>query len=161
MCGIGLATDCDPDRATVVVYKTGNVGEIRFGPTVSDEVLDRLFCDARVHTIFTNDDGRPNGIEDMSRTVPHRLRRFIEQRDGGCVWPGCGRTETLLHVHHIRHHSKGGPTVNWILTLLCHFHHKVVHEGGFSIGGRPGSLEFRRPDGTALHDRRVGSRGAA
>ena len=37
------------------------------------------------------------------------------------------------------------------LVLLCSSHHKLVHEGGFSIQrDQSGELFFRRPDGKAL-----------
>ena len=82
------------------------------------------------------------------------LRRLVEQRFGvGCAFPGCGRSETLLHCHHIIHACEGGPTCPWNLLLLCWHHHKAVHEGGFQVRGRVGPgehLEFLRPDGTSI-----------
>jgi hypothetical protein len=37
------------------------------------------------------------------------------------------------------------------LVQLCRHHHRLLHEGGFSVEGRPsGQLVFRRPDGRAI-----------
>jgi hypothetical protein len=150
-----LGADPDPDRATVVVFTRGAAPELRFGPTISEDSWERLSCDARAQEVEILDDGSLGGIEDLSRTVPPWLRRVIEERDGGCAWPGCGRTDTLLHAHHILHHRHGGPTAAWNLTLLCYLHHRAVHEGGFCIRGQPGDLRFFRPDGTPLAQRRA------
>jgi hypothetical protein len=50
--------------------------------------------------------------------------------------------------HHLRHWAAGGPTTLSNLALLCRWHHRVVHEGGYSIDPRlDGTLKFLRPDG--------------
>jgi hypothetical protein len=36
-------------------------------------------------------------------------------------------------VHHILHRAGGGPNEATNLTTLCWFHHRLVHEGGWSI----------------------------
>ena len=36
------------------------------------------------------------------------------------------------------------------LVQLCRHHHRLVHEGGFSISRQGGGLIFRRPDGRVL-----------
>jgi hypothetical protein len=37
------------------------------------------------------------------------------------------------------------------LTLLCTWHHRLLHEGGFSIRKRDdGTLDFLRPDGRTI-----------
>ena len=127
---------------------------MRFGPVVPESTWERITCDSRVQVVTTDDDGEPNGIEDMSRAVSMALRRLVEERFGdGCAFPGCGRSETLLHWHHIIHACEGGPTCPWNLVLLCWYHHKAVHAGGFRVRGRVGPgehLEFLRPDGSAL-----------
>jgi hypothetical protein len=63
-------------------------------------------------------------------------------RDRGCTFPGCG-SRWFLHAHHIRHWADGGKTALNNLTILCGTHHRRVHEGGWTIRGRPpDALEF-------------------
>jgi hypothetical protein len=50
-----------------------------------------------------------------------------------------------LHAHHILHWADGGPTDADNLMLLCGYHHRLVHERGWSV--EPLSHEFVRPDG--------------
>ncbi len=53
-----------------------------------------------------------------------------------------------MHVHHLEHWSQGGSTDLDNLLTLCVFHHRLVHEGGWTIEGDPnGEVVFRRPDG--------------
>ena len=42
----------------------------------------------------------------------------------------------------MKHWARGGETSLANLILLCTFHHKLVHEGGFSIRGENGDFSF-------------------
>ena len=72
-------------------------------------------------------------------------------RDHGCRFPGCGR-RALLHIHHILWWTRDrGPTEEQNLVGLCPFHHRLVHEGGWTITGNPaGRITFTSPTGRAL-----------
>ena len=67
-----------------------------------------------------------------SRTVGWRLRKALDARDGGCRFPGCG-SRVRTHAHHITHWAHGGETAMDNLVLLCPFHHRAVHEGGWRV----------------------------
>ena len=48
-------------------------------------------------------------------------------------------------------HEGGGPTSLDNLVQLCSYHHRLVHEGGFSVSrAGPDRLRFKRPDGTVV-----------
>ncbi|MDH3500226.1 MAG: HNH endonuclease [Acidimicrobiia bacterium] len=72
----------------------------------------------------------------MTRTVPPWLRREVEARDHGCRWAGCGRTR-WVHIHHVIHWALGGPTNLDNLIMLCGFHHRLLHNDGWTIDGNP------------------------
>jgi HNH endonuclease len=56
-----------------------------------------------------------------------------------------------VDAHHIHHWAGGGETSLDNLVVLCRHHHRLVHEGGFSVRRTPaGELEFRRPDGRLI-----------
>lgn len=44
----------------------------------------------------------------------------------------CRRTR-FLHAHHVVFWSRGGPTSSDNLLLLCGRHHRLLHEGAFSV----------------------------
>lgn len=62
-------------------------------------------------------------------TPPGWLVRRIRRRDGGCRFPGCGRTR-WTDSHHIVHWADGGATDSDNLITLCGFHHRFVHRRG-------------------------------
>ncbi len=61
--------------------------------------------------------------------------------------PGCTH-DRWIDAHHIDHWVDGGETSLDNLILLCSHHHRLVHEGGFSVARRrDGSRYIARPDG--------------
>jgi len=76
--------------------------------------------------------------------------RALDARDQGCRFPGCG-SRRWVDAHHIHHWASGGRTSLDNLVLLCRHHHRLVHEGGYSVRRTAaGELEFRRPDGRVI-----------
>jgi hypothetical protein len=66
----------------------------------------------------------------------------VRLRDSGCRFPGCTR-QGWLDAHHIIHWIDGGLTDLENLLSLCRFHHRRVHEGGWTIHGNlTGTLTF-------------------
>ncbi len=60
-----------------------------------------------------------------------------------------------MEGHHVEHWATGGETKLSNLVSLCWAHHRLVHEGGFTVEAVPGpgvatTFRFRRPDGTLL-----------
>jgi hypothetical protein len=107
----------------------------------------RLTCDGSIVPVADGNDGTPLNIGRKQRTVPTAIRRALSARDRTCVFPGCHH-ERFLDAHHVQHWANGGETSLDNLLLLCTTHHKLVHEGGFSIVRRAdGSCYFARPDG--------------
>jgi hypothetical protein len=97
--------------------------ELEDGSALAPETARRLACDASVVR-----DGR------KSRTIPPALRRALRARDGGCRFPGC-ENRRFVDAHHVRHWAHGGETTLDNLLLLCRRHHRLVHEGGYTVDG--------------------------
>jgi hypothetical protein len=67
------------------------------------------------------------------RVVTPAVRQALEVRDRGCVWPGCDTPARWSDTHHLIHWARGGTTDLTNQVLLCYFHHRRVHEGGWRI----------------------------
>jgi hypothetical protein len=102
------------------------------GSHVSAETCRRLACDAAIVTMLEDSEGNPLSVGRRRRTVPPSIRRALESRQGGCEFPGCHHTR-FLEAHHIRHWADGGETSLENTALLCGFHHRQLHEGGFRM----------------------------
>jgi Domain of unknown function (DUF222)/HNH endonuclease len=141
------ALACTADEAA---QRAGETCELEHGPAVPSESARRLGCDATLITARRAQDGSIDYGRER-RTVPAPLRTVLERRDRHCRFPGCERRHDL-HAHHVQHWAHGGTTHKDNLVLLCRFHHRLVHEGGFTVlGSRDGTFLFARPDGRVVH----------
>ena len=106
----------------------------------------RLACDPEVVEVTRGTDGSVLDVGRRRRTVDWRLRKALEVRDGGCRFPGCDSRHT--QAHHAVPWSEGGRTALDNLILLCRFHHKTMHEGGWRVRmGPDGAARFADPEG--------------
>lgn len=166
---VELVTGTDEGRApapTLVVHAEAEalagreaaegpwLAETESGRRLSAEAVRRLACDARVEWVLEAD-GRPVGIGRRGRVVAGAVARLLRHRDGACRFPGCERRR-WLQAHHLVHWGDGGRTDLDNLVLLCHAHHRLIHEGGWRTSGHPArNLRFHDPRGRPL---RIGPR---
>jgi Domain of unknown function (DUF222)/HNH endonuclease len=121
------------DHHQVVIHAdakslTGGTGRA----DVPIETVKRLLCDCSTVLVAEDADGNPLDVGRKQRTVSTPLRRALYARDRGCTFPGCHRRR-YLDGHHLKHWINGGETNPDNMTLLCTHHHRMLHEGGFSI----------------------------
>ncbi|MCZ6617646.1 MAG: DUF222 domain-containing protein [Gammaproteobacteria bacterium] len=137
------------DHTQVVVHVDGAalLSDVGGESDYPIESVRRLCCDGSVISIHTDAQGEPLNVGRKQRTVPTAIRRALLARDRTCTFPGCTH-ERWIDAHHIQHWAEGGETSLDNLTLLCSHHHRLVHEGGFTVAKRhDGSRYFARPDG--------------
>ena len=151
----GNAPALAPDRHEVVVHVDaevlagGGTGrcEIEGHSALAGETARRLCCDAGIVAAVDGPTGEPLAVGRRTRTISPAMRRALLIRDRGCRFPGCASTHRL-HGHHVRHWAKGGDTSLDNLLLLCPFHHRLVHEGGFDVHRLDdGAYRFVSPHG--------------
>jgi Domain of unknown function (DUF222)/HNH endonuclease len=107
-------------------------------------VVRRLACDARVALVAT-DGEHPHDVGRV-RLVPLALRRALERRDGGCVFPGCDRPPKWCDAHHVIPWVEGGPTTLDNLALLCRSHHTRCHRDGWQLTRGPDGWTATPPE---------------
>jgi len=138
----GDATDDAPHRC-----------ELEDGPVLALETVRRLGCDGSLVGVVEDQDGEPLNIGRKTRSIPPALKRALSSRDGGCRFPGCDRTR-FTEGHHVKHWADGGETKLSNLIILCRFHHRLIHEGGFGLSATDdGVFVFTRPDGRRIAER--------
>jgi hypothetical protein len=123
-------------RSQVFVHvEADESAHMHLGPALPDALRRYLLCDATVRAVIERD-GELLGFSPAAPTVDWRMRLYIEDRDGGCGYPGCTACR-WLHIHHIVHREDGGETVAENLIAQCPHHHRIHHKGGFTIEGNP------------------------
>ena len=146
----------DPDT----LAEEGEPGrsELEDGTRISAETSRRLSCDTSLVRLTRAPNGSPDGSGDghrglalnvgrRTRTISPALRRALDARDRGCRFPGCGLRFT--EAHHVVHWADGGETSLDNTLLLCRYHHRLVHEEGWSIEWwGAGRAAFRDPRGS-------------
>ena len=135
--------------------------EMEFSLPISAKTVERLACDSSVMRILLGSESQVIDVGRSKRVVTGPGRKALEARDGHCRWPGCDRPAKWSAAHHVVHWIHGGSTDLDNLILLCHRHHRLVHEGGWQVvradDGRmltiPPTITFgppaRAPDQTA------------
>ncbi len=126
----------------------GDICAFEDAPALPSQTARRVACDGEITPAKPAGDGCYD-YGRARRVVSAPLRRALQRRDRRCRFPACDRRHGL-HAHHIRHWAHGGATDRDNLILLCRFHHRLVHEDGFTIATRGSELVFRRPDGRPL-----------
>lgn len=140
------------------------------GTPVSPEAFRRIACDSGVVAAIMREPSQHSApgqssqprtdsgtttsqvldIGRRTRAIPTAIRRALWLRDRACRFPGCAN-HRFLHGHHVRHRLHGGSTSLNNLVLLCSFHHRQVHEGGFSIAlEASGEVAVRGPGGANI-----------
>ena len=154
----GAAALSGGERYHVVVHvdeatlKTGATGrcEMEDGPATPIETARRLACDCSTVNITEDEDGDPLDVGRKTRSIPPAMRRALNSRDQGCVFPGCTH-KRYVDGHHIHHWCEGGETRLSNLVSLCRFHHRAVHEGGIVVQRLDdGAWRFTRQNGESL-----------
>jgi hypothetical protein len=147
-----------PDRCQVVIHVDRDLSsaEGKLGATLDDgthisaETLRRVACDGGVVAAVVDEQGAVLDVGRRTRAIPTAIRRALWIRDQGCRFPGCSN-KRFVHGHHIEHWLHGGRTRLGNLVMLCSFHHRQIHEGGFSIRlAANGEVEVRAPGGALL-----------
>jgi hypothetical protein len=123
----GALTGAQPTDLTAIRCELDGIGP------VPAETARRLCCDATVGRVLMRGPSEILDLGRRTRIVSPAQRRALVHRDGGCVFPGCGRPHPWTDAHHLVHWARGGATDLDNLCLLCRRHHTAVHEGGWHL----------------------------
>ena len=137
---------------TVLSHDEGTRCELDGGPGIPAETARRISCDASCVRIVRDALSQVVDVGRKTRVIPRWMRRQLHARDGGCVFPGCPERRIVIG-HHVQHWTRGGETELYNLIELCVFHHRLVHEGAWTVtfdGVR--LVTFFQPDGTRVPD---------
>ncbi len=90
-------------------------------------------------------------VLDVDRTsyrVPADLKKWLAVRDGGCAFPGCGRSTRDCDLDHTTAWEDGGTTAAGNLTHLCRHHHRLKHNSSWQVRQTSDGIEWTSPTGS-------------
>jgi hypothetical protein len=118
---------------TLMGIEGSPAGMLERGGPIGTATVQRLACDASVTRVLLGPDSAVVDVGRARRLPSGPMRRALRARHAGCEWPGCDRPASWTAAHHIKHWAHGGPTDLDNLVLLCHRHHWLAHEGGWTL----------------------------
>jgi hypothetical protein len=128
---------------------------------ISTRTAERLACDCTMSRVVLAD-SMVIDVGRATRVVSAPTVRALRVRDTGCRFPGCDRQVNWSSPHHIIHWARGGPGNLPNLVLLCYYHHRLVHEGGWQVVKAGREFKFLPPDRVVMRRARgLGYRWAA
>jgi hypothetical protein len=128
---------------------------------ISTRTLERITCDCTMSRVLLAD-SMVIDVGRAKRTVSGPTWRALRTRDRGCRFPGCDRPVEWSNPHHIVHWARGGPNNLPNMVLLCYYHHRLVHEGGWQVIKSGREFRFLPPERIVMRRARVpGMRWAA
>ncbi|MHC1563151.1 HNH endonuclease signature motif containing protein [Actinomycetospora sp. C-140] len=120
-------------------------GVLDSGHAVDVTTIRRWACDAGIVPMVLGSRGEPLDVGRLSYSAPEGIRRALIVRDGGCAFPGCTRRPRRCHAHHVRQWLDHGDTALDNMTLLCRFHHQLIHHGHWTVAIVDGLPWFTPP----------------
>src|SRR6266851_1223122 len=112
---------------------------------ISTRTAERIACDCTMSRVLMAD-SMVIDVGRATRTVSPPMRRALRVRDKGCRFPGCDRQVNWTNPHHIVAWSRGGSNNLPNMVLLCYFHHRLVHEGGWQVIKSGREFRFLPPE---------------
>lgn len=142
------STDCSSRAARyrVYVHLSADGSWLNGRGSIPRRIAERFTCDGIIQPVHEDRHGRPVSVGREQRIVPMRTRRLIEDRDRGCVVPGCPAVR-FVEIHHVDFWSRGGGTDYESNVSLCPAHHDALHRGEIAITIGPDGIG---PAGTGL-----------
>ena len=119
--------------------------ELELSLPISTRTLERISCDCTMSRVLLAD-SMVIDVGRATRVVSAPTMRALRVRDKGCRFPGCDRHVDWSSPHHIIHWARGGPGNLPNLVLLCHRHHRLVHEGGWQVIKSGREFRFLPPE---------------
>ncbi len=115
--------------------------------TLARSLLGKLGRSARSHLDVRITDEPPPGNSD-TYTPGAAVDRFVRLRDRTCQFPGCNRPAEFADLDHRVAFAAGGRTTTDNLHCLCRHHHRLKHEGGWTVApNRDGTTTWTGPTG--------------
>lgn len=124
-----------PTHTVLVIAKAEQAGVAvtAEGAVVDHARLERYLCSGWHQALVVDEHGQPLWLSRRQRLFTGSQRAAIVVRDRHCRFPGCGAPPSWCDVHHAAHWEHGGTTDVANGVLVCHRHHRLLHQRGWAM----------------------------
>lgn len=136
-------------------------GVTHAGPSIDADAVRQMACDAGIHRVVTGPGSSVLDFGRENRLVSENLFLALVARDQHCRWPGCTIRATWCDAHHVTEWGHQGRTNESTCVLLCHHHHSLTHQPGWTVTGDGHEFVVHHPDGTTQTSRPPTTRSTA
>jgi hypothetical protein len=116
--------------------------ELDWGGAILRATLERIGCTAHIVRLVTDGPSRVLNLGRARRLASPAQKLALAARDKGCIFPGCDRPPGWTDAHHFQPWAHGGATDLDGLGLFCRFHHRLLHEGGWTLARTTTGIDF-------------------
>ena len=114
---------------TLLGQSSAAPAELEGSGPISLEMLRRVAGDCSLRRLLLDEDSLVIDVGRERRVYRGATRVALENRDRGCVWPGCTRPARFCQSDHSTPWWAGGETNVADGRLLCRYHHRLRGEG--------------------------------
>jgi hypothetical protein len=127
-----VTIDAETLQGRIASHKTFQSHSAQVGP-IDPGLIRRIASNADLLPLVLNGQGTVLDVGAPQRLFTTEQRKILYARDLGCSAPGCTVPADGCEAHHVQEWSKDGPTTIENGVLVCHFHHKLVHDTPWKI----------------------------
>ena len=131
--------------------------QLEDGTPISSKTVQRMACDGALHRVLKAD-SMVIDVGRAKRVAQPAQWRALKARHRSCGAPGCERPIGMTQAHHVDFWEDGGHTNHRRMLPLCHYHHRLVHEGGWQVVLAGSRVDFIPPERPVMIRRRWGER---
>jgi Domain of unknown function (DUF222) len=122
----------------VLEGRIDGVGTTSRGQDLSVQQLLRVASEAQLIWITVDRNGTPLDVGYTNRLCTPHIRRCVNVRDKGCVFPDCTIPPEWCEAHHVipwkpNRAGRRGKTKVTNIALLCSFHHHIFEKWGWFL----------------------------
>ncbi len=150
----------EPEIVVILNDQSGEVSDDD-GNHLSPQILRFVIAAGLIRPLEVTGSGDPLRMGRTLRYANRHQRRALMARDGGCIFPGCGRPASWCDAHHADEWDQGGPTDIESMALLCRHHHRVTHQPSWTMTRDPDTddpnevrFRWRTPTGRIIGSQR-------
>lgn len=139
------------DEAPASQLRAALMGTAESGAEIPASQVRLACCDAGILPVVLGTDSQILDVGREHRLVTAPIRKALNLRDGGCVFPSCTVPAPACQAHHVTPWWAGGTTALGNLVLVCRHHHGIIEPHRYDPAADQWRITFTRTGQPVIH----------